>query len=349
MALPTFPPIPQYDHQHPVSSDRLHPLHHQRPYQEQPQNKKPRLDYSLNVNTSHLSRHGEHGHPLSSTSSDESMQRPSGNHGLGDESVYMYPQSSQQFHHPHRVPSDSSNHQHHHHQHHSQYPQYNAPYPPSSPPNHHGHGQGYNQSSFNAPHSDFSLGPQISSWGRTHGSNNPGNAGSTTGGALSFYSGPGMGPGGYDGMSESPFSRGDDNRDNGSGDKAGRDSFANAFLEAEQQRKVTLPQSGLSLSRASTSAASFGLDWPTHVRAPAPTQQATPPPPPIAAPPPAEVAAQKSDAPAEDGGSAAPDPGGVGWLDLLSSSTPSTAVPPSSEATMPSPRSGSAETLESGA
>ncbi|GLB38893.1 hypothetical protein LshimejAT787_1302070 [Lyophyllum shimeji] len=35
LTLPTSPPIPQYDHQHPMSSDRLHPLHHQRPYEDQ--------------------------------------------------------------------------------------------------------------------------------------------------------------------------------------------------------------------------------------------------------------------------------------------------------------------------
>ncbi|GLB41992.1 hypothetical protein LshimejAT787_1100070 [Lyophyllum shimeji] len=76
-------------------------------------------------------------------------------------------------------------------------------------------------------------------------------------------------PGGYDGNIDSRFARGDDGRDTGG---AGDGKAANAFLEAEEQRKgvgvgVVLPQGGLSLhppprgmSAIATSASSFDLN-----------------------------------------------------------------------------------------
>ncbi|GLB45113.1 putative MADS [Lyophyllum shimeji] len=345
LTLPTFPPIPQYDHQHPMSSDRLHPLHHQRPYEDQQQNKKPRLDYPLNVNTSHML-------PF--------RWQPRSRGGLDIRDVLpATPGTAQQL--PPAPPSTPAP---------PRVPALQRPLPSLAAPSHHGHAQGYNHHSFNAPHSNFPLGPQISSWGRAqHGSSSTG--GASHPGGLPFFSGPGghMGPGagGYDGNTDSRFARGDDGRDTGGAgdDKVSRDSFASAFLEAEQQRKgvgvgVALPQGGLSLhppprgaTATATSAASFGLDWPTHVRPP--HQSAAPPPPRSSHPQPPSDAPSKSGDDASGAGAAAgedaqQDAGGVGWLDLLSAGTPGTTVPSSSEGTtMPSPRSGSADTLASGA
>ncbi|GLB38892.1 hypothetical protein LshimejAT787_0600540 [Lyophyllum shimeji] len=112
---------------------------------------------------------------------------------------------------------------------------------------------------------------------------------------------------------------------------------------------VALPQGGFSLhppprgaTATATSAASFGLNWPTHVRPP--HQSAAPPPLRSSHPQPPSDAPSKSDnasgAGTAVGEDAQQDAGGVGWLDLLSAGTPGTTVP--------SPRSGSTDTLVSG-
>ncbi|KAG6853748.1 hypothetical protein C0991_001764 [Blastosporella zonata] len=293
--LSTFP---QYDHQHPVSSDRLHP----RPYQDHP-SKKARLDYPLDLDS--------HGHSLSAASSEDSIRRT-------HEALYMYPP-----HPPFRRPSEAS------HQNPSPYAPYGMPYPASPPPGHHSYG-----SPFHSPPPDFSLGP----WGRTHG---PGSAGPGPGGLSAFFSGSHMGPPSFDGLP--PFARGDDREGPSDKNGHGRDTFAHTFLEAEQQRKVALPHAGMSISRGTTSAASFGLDWPSH-RSGA-SSHATPTPP---------QASTTPKSPRENGsndgngnGAAAPVDGGpAGWLELLSGAGDAPAAANtlrgSSEAPIPTPRSGSA-------
>ncbi|KAG6896082.1 hypothetical protein C0992_010456, partial [Termitomyces sp. T32_za158] len=289
VAMSTFPLSP-YDTQHPTSSDRLNPTH-ERPYQDQSQSKKPRLDFSLGLNISR-----EHGQ------SEDSMHR------LHDP-VYMYP--------PHtslRRSSDAS--------HSPDYPPYHIPYP-SSPTS--GPGPAYGPPPFHSPHSEFALSQQIPSWLRSHGSGSANGAGLGGLPALFGSSGGHLGPASFDGLS---FSRGDEGRQGGTNDKSGRDTFAHTFLEADQQqRKVSLHHGGVPISRGTTSAASFGIDWPSH-RASSIPHPGAPPTPPAASAGSAPASA-KTDAVAEENGGAAtstPDSGGAGWLELLSGTGPAEAA-----------------------
>ncbi|KAG6857480.1 hypothetical protein H0H87_002105 [Tephrocybe sp. NHM501043] len=313
--LSTLPPLPQFDYQHPVSSDRLHPLH-TRPYQEQPQSKKARLDYGLDMDIPR-----SHGHPLSAASSEDSMHRP--------HEVYMYPPHAP----PPRRSSDASHHDHHP----SQYGPYGVPYPTSPPPGHHGPGSGYGTSPFTSSPDLAAFGVQMASWGRPQG---PGN-GPGSGGLSSFFTGA---PGGPMGSSSFDFTRGDDGRVGPPNEKSGigRDTFAHTFLEADQQqRKVALPQGGMSISRGTTSAASFGIDWPSHRST---TSQPVAP----LTPPAATTPKSAGTAPEINGAAHPPDAGGPGWLDLLSgtgeaaTAASTNTLSGSSETPIPTPKSGSA-------
>ncbi|KAG5640769.1 hypothetical protein DXG03_007249 [Asterophora parasitica] len=235
-----FPPVPQYDHQHPVSSDRHH---HQRPYEDLTSNKKPRLDYALSLNT-HMPRHSEHAHPLSAASSEDSIQR------RAEDAMYMYQSQSQTYHHqpapPQRIHSEPVHRS--SHPHHTQYP---APYyePPAS--NHHQPQGGY---PFPGPPSDFA------GWGRQP------HAGGNSPFPTTFTAPPS-----YEHHVNGNARAASDKGSTTSSNNPARDSFARTFLEADQQRKIiALPQGGMP-PRGATTTASFGLDWPTHApRTPAP-------------------------------------------------------------------------------
>ncbi|KAG5339419.1 hypothetical protein C0989_004295 [Termitomyces sp. Mn162] len=290
-------PLFSYDNQHPMSSDRLNPAH-ERPYEDQPQNKKARLDHPLDMNMSR-----EHGQ------SEDFMHRL-------HEPIYMYPPHT-----PFRRSSDAS--------HPSNYPPYHLPYPSSPPP---GHGP----PSFHSPHSEFALSQHISSWVRTHG---PGSAnGAGPGGLPAFFAeaaGGHLGHPSFDGL---PFTRNDEGRPGGSNEKNGRDTFANTFLEADQQqRKVSLPPGGMPISRGSTSAASFGIDWPSHRSSSLPHPGAPPTPPAVQAPVKPDAAPDES-----VGASSTPDSSGAGWLELLSGAAPAANTHPASDTPIPRTRSSSA-------
>ncbi|KAG6849850.1 hypothetical protein H0H93_004344 [Arthromyces matolae] len=108
--------------------------------------------------------------------------------------------------------------------------------------------------------------------------------------------------------------------------------LATCQLSSRGERKVSIPAGGISVPRGTTSAASFGIDWPSH-RPPSASQAVAPPTPPI--PPPAK----STPAPEQNGSAEGAQPP-EGWLELLSATAP-TANASSSEATIPT-RSSSA-------
>ncbi|GLB43305.1 hypothetical protein LshimejAT787_1302060 [Lyophyllum shimeji] len=156
------------------------------------------------------------------------------------------------------------------------------------------------------------------------------------------------GAGAYDGNTDSCFARGDDGRAGGAADdKVSCDSFASAFLASELESRcpkadfpstplpaVRLPPPPLPRRSASTGLPTSGL---RINQLPLPPLRSSHPQPPSDAPSKSDNASGAGTAVGED---AQQDAGGVGWLDLLSAGTPGTTVP--------SPRSGSTDTLVSG-
>ncbi|KAG6829020.1 hypothetical protein H0H92_005928 [Tricholoma furcatifolium] len=258
-SLPFAAPPPQFDH--PISSDRLHPAQHQRPYQDhdQPVSKKARLDYSLDLG---MPRDHAHGHPIPP---DNPLHRT---HAHAHEALYMYPAfrrpSSESGHHgPPAHPAAA-------------YPYGPGPGPgaisyPSSPPPH-------SQYAFHpSTHNDLALGPtQISSWARTHGHGHGHGHGVPDPGKTNGNGGA-LPPTFFGTSASSPFElpsfvgRGvgvDDARGEPGGPGP---SFANAFLEADLQHQHRAGPgrggggTGMGTPTATaTTSSSFGIDWPTH-------------------------------------------------------------------------------------
>ncbi|RDB26564.1 Myocyte-specific enhancer factor 2D [Hypsizygus marmoreus] len=311
------PSMSQHEpHLHPISSDRFQHPSQQRSSPVEYQNKRPRLDIPSPHSMSHSAHHGQLDHAHSSSSSDD----PTHFHSAGPPSVggsgYSYhparpiwppqpPPTSSIPHHPSRPLSRSHPSSHQRQQQPDHYPHYNLPFP------HYNQGDGRDTPSmppsFNSPHSEFALQPlQTPS---SHPSHRPHSASmSSTGGDSAFF--PSRPPRSvdYDGI----FGTGRGPPASGEGPRG--DSFA-ALLDPPNHTRAGLPPppkgSGPSVPRGTTSAASFGLDWPMH----ASSNQGPPPPP----PPPSAVSSDgnksadiKSDPMAEGGG------GDVGWLDLLS-------------------------------
>ncbi|GLB39035.1 putative MADS [Lyophyllum shimeji] len=225
-------------HQHPISSDRLGPMHHHQ------SNKKPRLGLAPSPGLAH-SRSDSDDPSGSPVSGSRSARYPHTGDPLGRSfgvSAYM-PHHAPQSAHPH-TPASAS---HHHHRH--QQPQYHTPFfAPSSAPGGYGQGGGATP----PPPNFIPLQSQADFTSSVR--------------ARSASSGAGVLPsrnvyGSYGGDS-APGS-------GGGGSGHGGDLFA-AFLDAEQQARTSLPRRNSASSGAGPGAGgagAFGLDWPVHVPA----------------------------------------------------------------------------------
>ncbi|KAF5383182.1 hypothetical protein D9615_005096 [Tricholomella constricta] len=287
-------------HQHPISSDRLGPMHPQ-------QSKKPRLGIVPSPGLAHSRSSSDDpmpsaGSPVSGSRSGRYSHNSdvlSRNYGV---SGYNMPHQS-----THGHPHSSSSASHHHHQRH-QHPQY-APFFPTSGPGGH-----YGQSSSTPPPPNFiplQSQADFASSARARSASNSSSSGVLPSrnvyGSYGGDAGPSSGSGG-----------------GSSGGGGSGDLFA-AFMDAEQQARVSLARRNSSSSGA---AASFGLDWPVHVPAAVSGPGGDMPP----SKPGSRSGSEREGDRERDGGSAgsgaSAGPGGIGpgggggngtdWLDFLS-------------------------------
>ncbi|KAF8055296.1 MADS-box transcription factor [Lyophyllum atratum] len=234
--LPQSMSIPHQQHQHPMSSDRLGPMHHHQ------SNKKPRLGLAPGSGLAHSRSSSDDampssGSPVSGSRSGRYRDLHTTD-ALGRNfavSSYIPHHTSQSAHpHPHATNSAS-------HQHHRQHPQY-TPFFPSSGPG------GYGQGGATPPPPNFI---PLQSQSDFTSSARARSASSSSSGVLPqrnvySYGGDG-GPGG-----------------GGAGPGASGDLFA-AFLDAEQQARAGMPRRNTASAVGGGGPGAFGLDWPVHV------------------------------------------------------------------------------------
>ncbi|RDB18791.1 Myocyte-specific enhancer factor 2D [Hypsizygus marmoreus] len=297
-------------HQHPISSDRLGPVHHH-------QSKRPRLNSPPPPHSTQYSRLGHQ--PQSRSPSDDAMAPST----AGPVGGYTYP--SQNFHPPI-----------HHSLHHqpSQYPQYT--------PLSHSHGHATPPTpSFIPLQSDFSSRPRGISTSSS-GSFLP-TARSTSGsGYGGIYARGSNTSGGGGGGSGQPPDRG--------GGPANRDLFTAYLDAEEHHRVALARRSSTASSSTTAAPAGFSLDWPVHVPPPASAPPSSHVGQGNTSADRGDIRTPVSTSGGGRGGNRAVGGGegaGVEWLDFLSGSSPSrssTSAAPTSTSSVGPPTSTSSST-----